>query len=46
MEKLDKLKSILGDPFYSNDSTLIYNMDCLEGIKILKNAGVNIDANT
>ena len=44
MEKLNNIKNVLGEPYYSNGSVLIYNMDCLEGLKMLKDAGVKIDA--
>lgn len=44
MEKLNNIKNVLGEPYYSNGSVLIYNMDCLEGLKMLKEAGVKIDA--
>ena len=32
----EKIKSILGSPFYENDQTIIYNMDCEEGLTLLK----------
>lgn len=40
--ELDKIKSILGEPFYENEFGLIYNMDCIEGLKKLKE--INFDA--
>jgi len=44
MDKLSQIKNVLGEPYYGNSSVLIYNMDCLEGLKLLKQSGVNIDA--
>lgn len=44
MDRLCQIKSILGEPYYQNDSVLIYNMDCFEGLKLLKESDVDIDA--
>lgn len=44
MNKLEQVKEILGDPYYENQLSIIYNMDCLDGLEKLKNAGVKIDA--
>lgn len=41
---IDKIKSILGSPFYYNKNVIIYNMDCLDGINILKKNKVEIDS--
>ena|ERR1035437_7672588 len=43
MNKMEKIKSVLGQPFYENGSTIIYNMDCKEGLVLLKKSGVKID---
>jgi len=32
----DTIKTILGLPFYENEKSLIYNMDCSEGLSLLK----------
>lgn len=32
----ETIKSILGQPFYENEQSLIYNMDCFEGLSLLK----------
>ena len=39
----EKVKSILGTPFYENEQTIIYNMDCVEGLKKL-NGKLEIDS--
>lgn len=44
MDKLDIIRETLGEPYYSNEAVLIYNMDCLEGLKRLKQVGINIDS--
>ncbi len=44
MEQFNLIKSVLGEPYYHNDSVLIYNMDCLEGLNRLKKSNVKIDA--
>ena len=44
MEKLMNIKNVLGEPFYSNDSVLIYNMDCRKGLDMLRRADVKIDS--
>lgn len=43
MDKLSEIKSALGAPYYENDLSLIYNMDCLDGLSKLKDAGIKID---
>lgn len=30
---IEKIKNILGEPYFENEFGLIYNMDCLEGLK-------------
>ncbi|HAN17665.1 MAG: modification methylase [Bacteroidetes bacterium GWC2_33_15] len=40
----DRIKNVLGNPFYENEDSIIYNMDCLEGLKLLKDHEVMIDA--
>lgn len=44
MERLNAIRKVLGEPFYSNQTVLIYNMDCLDGLKILKEGGIEIDS--
>jgi adenine-specific DNA-methyltransferase len=39
----DKIRAILGEPFYENEQAIIYNMDCEEGMSLLKGK-VKIDA--
>jgi len=40
----ERIKSILGLPFYENEQSIIYNMDCVEGLNKLKKEGVSIDS--
>lgn len=42
--KLEELKDVLGKPFYENQNTLLYNIDCLKGLKAMKEAGLTVDA--
>lgn len=44
MNRLEHVKQVLGEPFYENVDTIIYNMDCIEGLAELKKAGLRIDA--
>ena len=44
MDKLISFKEILGNPYYSNNSVLIYNMDCMEGLQLLKDANFKVDS--
>ncbi|WAC42344.1 DNA-methyltransferase [Pedobacter sp. SL55] len=44
MSRLEDIKKVLGSPSYENEFGLIYNMDCLEGLSILSESGLNIDA--
>lgn len=44
MVKLEQYLLTLGKPFYSNDWVAIYNMDCREGMEILKNASKSVDS--
>lgn len=44
MNNIEHVKQVLGTPFYENNSAIIYNMDCVEGLAELKKAGVKIDA--
>jgi adenine-specific DNA-methyltransferase len=32
----ETIKAILGQPFYENEQSIIYNMDCSEGLSLLK----------
>lgn len=40
----DKIKNVLGNPYYENEDSIIYNMDCLEGLKILRSNNIKIDS--
>ncbi len=41
---LDQIATILGDPFFKNDSCIIYNMDCVEGMtKLAASAFASVD---
>ena len=40
----DKIKIALGNPFYENEDSIIFNMDCLEGLKIVRDNNIKIDA--
>ncbi|HAM97485.1 MAG TPA: site-specific DNA-methyltransferase [Marinilabiliales bacterium] len=40
----NKIKNVLGNPFYENEDSIIYNMDCLEGLKILRDNNIKIDS--
>jgi len=42
MNKIEKIKEILGHPFYENEFGLIYNMDCKEGLAEL-NRKIELD---
>lgn len=44
MEKLNEILNILGEPYYKNNSVLIYNMDCLEALKKLNKYNLLIDS--
>jgi len=44
MNSLADVKRVLGEPFYENNSAIIFNMDCLEGIKKLKDSRIKIDS--
>ena len=39
----ERIKGILGNPFYENDHAIIYNMDCEEGLSLLKGK-IKVDA--
>jgi adenine-specific DNA-methyltransferase len=41
--KLANIKNALGAPYYESDSVLIYNMDCKDGIKAIKDTNLRID---
>lgn len=35
---IDKISFVLGEPYYKNDKSIIYNMDCVEGLnKLIEN---------
>ena len=44
MESLEKIKLFLGNPYFENENTIIYNMDCVEGLGTLLEKGIKIDA--
>ena len=44
MEALEKIKLFLGNPYFENENTVIYNTDCIEGLGILSEKGIQIDA--
>ncbi|RTQ53458.1 site-specific DNA-methyltransferase [Hymenobacter gummosus] len=44
MSRLALLKDALGQPYYESDSAIIYHMDCAEGLRKLREKGVEIDA--
>ena len=44
MEALEKIKLFLGNPYFENENTIIYNMDCIEGLGTLSEKGIKIDA--
>ena len=39
--ELIRIKNILGKPYYENEFGLIYNMDCIEGLKKLNEVKIN-----
>ena len=44
MESLEKIKLFLGNPYFENENTIIYNMDCIEGLGTLSEKGIQVDA--
>jgi adenine-specific DNA-methyltransferase len=44
MSKLNEIINVLGEPYYKNNSVLIFNMDCLEALKKLKDYNIFIDS--
>lgn len=42
--KLDRIVDVLGEPYYQKERTLIYNMDCKEGLTKLADLGIIIDS--
>ena len=44
MEALEKIKLFLGNPYFENENTIIYNMDCIEGLGTLSEKGIQVDA--
>lgn len=39
-----ELKNILGEPYYENEYGLIYNMDCIEGLKKISSTDFKFDS--
>src|ERR1700722_11787526 len=44
MYGFDKIKKVLGEPFYENELVQIYNMDCREGLIKLADSDIKVDA--
>lgn len=44
MMQLSRIKEVLGKPYYENDYSLIYNMDCNDGLRQLQNSSIKINA--
>jgi adenine-specific DNA-methyltransferase len=44
MNKINQIKNIIGTPYYENDSVIIYNMDCMEGLNLLNKSNIKIDS--
>jgi len=42
LKNFHKIKSILGTPFFEKEGVAIYQMDCLEGMKLLPDGLVNL----
>lgn len=43
MNRIEKIKNVLGLPFYEGKDCLIYNMDCEVGLKNLQKAQISVD---
>lgn len=41
---IDKIKSVLGSPFYENDMSIIYNIDCVEALDTLIGSDLRINS--
>jgi adenine-specific DNA-methyltransferase len=41
---IDKIKSVLGIPFYENDMSIIYNIDCVEALDTLIGSDLRINS--
>lgn len=44
MEKIESIANVLGEPFYRNETVLIYNMDCLEGMRLLNESNILVNS--
>lgn len=44
MNDFELIKLALGNPYYENHSSIIYNMDCKDGLERLKAHGVEVNA--
>ncbi len=44
MRSFELIRTALGEPYYKNQSAIIYNMDCVRGLELLKNAGIELDS--
>jgi adenine-specific DNA-methyltransferase len=40
----DNIKKALGTPFYENEKSIIYNMDCIDGLNILSDNNIKINS--
>jgi adenine-specific DNA-methyltransferase len=43
MERFNFIKALLGNPYYENEKVIIYNMDCEQGLRLLKSSSIKID---
>jgi adenine-specific DNA-methyltransferase len=44
MSSIQQIEAVLGKPFYKNDRAIIYNMDCLTGMKLMQESGLQVNA--
>jgi len=44
LNRFELIKNALGEPYFVNDYSIIYNMDCKTGLEILLNSGIKVDA--
>lgn len=40
----EKIKTILGTPYYENEKSILFNMDCVEGLSLLQQENIQIDS--
>ena len=41
---IDRIRSVLGSPYYENDMSIIYNIDCLEALNTLKDSDIKVNS--